>query len=170
MSAIVSGNVQSCGAPYPSSCVNGTRSFDTCSAGFIGCDTATNSCPFLFKDNASLQADVFGGLYGLGIAIGIIAICMFVIVRMVYRMMIDTPIEVIAKITNVNDYLLIIFGCGTTMCLGSSSVTEAIFNPALAYGIIESEKVSNIRYIYICIVEYTFFSDKISSNFQLYLN
>ncbi len=145
MSEIVSGNVQSCNAVYPVSCVDNFISYDTCSAGIVGCVNATNACPFLFKESSSLQSDIFGGGFiALIIAVGMIAVCMVGIVKMFYRMLIDTPVEVIATVTNMNDYVLILCGCVITLLLGSSSITEALFNPALAYGIIESEKVSVI--------------------------
>ena len=118
-----------------------------CSFGVIGCDFEPYSCPFLYGSRATLQGDIIGGgLVAVAIAIGIISLCMIGIMKMVYYMLIDTPVEIIAIVTNVNDYVLMLFGCCTTCIVGSSSISEAIFNPALAYGIIEVEKVSVFVY------------------------
>lgn len=100
-----------------------------------------------------MQGDVGGGFISLAIAVGIISLSMAGILKLFYRMLIDTPVEVIATLTNINDYVLIVLGCGITLLLGSSSISEAIFNPALAYGIIESEKVSH----FCSLPKYSFF-------------
>lgn len=124
---------------YPISCTDGD-----CTTGIIGCDLETNSCPFLYKSSTSVQSDIGGGLVALAISIGIISLCLVGIMKMVHNMLIDTPVEVMAIVTNVNNYVLMLFGCFGTFLVGSSSISEAIFNPALAYGMIEVEKVSII--------------------------
>ncbi len=141
MSDMVSGNVESCSAVYPVTCEDEIRSFDTCNFGTVMCDNKTGSCPFLFKESISPNADLGAGAIAIAMALGIIAVCLFCMVKLIRKMLIETPVEVILTITSINSYISMLLGCVATALIGSSSLTEALLNPFLSSGVVELEQV-----------------------------
>lgn len=141
MNNLVAGNISNCTSVYPVSCEDGNRSYETCTTGILGCNEDTGRCPFLFKETSTQQGDTNAGILALGIAFCIIAICLFGIGRIIRKMLVETPVEVIARITNVNNYFSMLSGCLSTVAIGSSSVTESILSPFLASGIFEIEQI-----------------------------
>jgi hypothetical protein len=129
---------------YPVKCEDGTRTFQTCITGIVGCNQDTDTCPFLFKETASQAGDISAGIIAMAIAVAIILVSIYCMLKVLQKMLIETPVEVIARITNVNNYIAMVFSSLVTLLVGSSSLTEAVFNPALASGIIEIEQVSII--------------------------
>ena len=142
MSNIVSGDIESCKSMYPVVCTNVTRTFDTCNVGIVACDENTGACPFLFKESATQQGDVAAGAIAVLIALVIIALTLFVMIKIIHRMLVATPVEVIHRMTNINNYVTMSLGCSVTILVGSSSLTESILNPFLVSGIVELEQVS----------------------------
>ena len=96
----------------------------------------------LFKESESIQGDISAGIIAVAIALGLIAISLFGMSRLIRSMLVETPIEVIARISDINNYTSMLLSTIITMLLGSASLTESFFNPFLAYGIYELEQVS----------------------------
>ena len=139
---IASGAVENCQSKYPVTCVNDVKSYGTCDVGILSCSAETGDCPFLFKASDTLQGDFSAGIIAIAIAIAIILLCTFLMTKLVRKMLVETPVEVIARITGVNNYVTIVVGCLSTIALGSSSLTESAVNPFLACGVVELEQVS----------------------------
>jgi ethanolamine transporter EutH len=123
-------------------CVNDTKTYGTCDVGILSCSAETGDCPFLFKASDTLQGDFSAGIIAIVVAIAIILLSTFFMVKLVRKMLVETPVEVIARITGMNNYVTMIFGCLSTLVLGSSSLTESAVNPFLACGVVELEQVS----------------------------
>ena len=56
-------------------------------------------------------------------------------------MLINTPVEVIAKLTTQNNYLVMFLGCGSSFLFSSTSLTECSIMPFVATGILEIEQM-----------------------------
>ena len=147
MSDIASGNVQSCQSSYPVTCDDiGNITFETCTAGMLSCNEDTGGCPFFFKAGATQQSDLFSAALVIAIAIVIITFSLFLMGKLIRNMLVETPIAVIARMTDLNYYVSMFLGCSSTLALGSSSLIESALNPFLASGVIEVEQVSGSRF------------------------
>jgi len=141
IASIASGEVDGCDAVYPVSCTDEFKSFDDCAAGMVSCDGVSGDCPFLFKAGASKQGDMSSGIIAMAIAVGIIFLSILGMVKLINRMIVETPVEVIARVTNVNSYVAMLLGCCFTVVVGSSSVAESVLNPFVASGVVELEQM-----------------------------
>jgi len=137
----MAGEVENCGAMYPVTCSDETVSFSTCSMGLIACDSGSGNCPFFFKDGASQKRDQLAGVMCLSIALGVILVSLFLMVKFINKMLITTPVEVIAKMTNHNASVFMLIGCGSGMLFTSASVAESSIMPFVATGILELEQM-----------------------------
>lgn len=145
MTNLAAGSVESCGSMYPVSCANGTKTYETCNVGILGCNKDNGTCPYLFKASASQQWDIIAAIITIAVALVMIAVCLFAMIIIARKMFLsETPVEVIASVTNINNYVSIVLGCLSTMLLGSSSLSESVLNPFLASGIIEIEQVGEV--------------------------
>lgn len=139
MSDIASEIVTSCTSVYPVECEDGVRTFETCDFGTITCDNKTGSCPFLFKESSSPKNDLGSGAIAIVMALVLITVCLFSMVKMIRKMLIKTPAEIIVAVTNMNSYISMLIGCLTTALIGNSTLTESLLNPFLSSGVIELE-------------------------------
>lgn len=131
----------SCNSAYPVTCVEDNATFETCTAGFIACNSANGRCPVFFHDGATMQKDMQYAALSMSIAIAAMLISLFGMVKLVNKSLINTPIEVIAKLSTHNNYALMLMGCGSSILLSSSSVTECAVMPLVATGILELEQM-----------------------------
>jgi hypothetical protein len=135
------GAIDSCTAEYPLSCKDDEESFSNCSSGLIACDPETDNCPLLFRSSASMKKDQFMGILAVFFSLSLIYVSLYLIVKLINRMLINNPVEVIAKLTAQNHYLIMLMGCGSGMLLVDTSVTECAFMPFVATGIFEIEQM-----------------------------
>jgi len=141
ISDIVAGNVESCNSVYPVTCEDGVKTYDTCDFGTIMCNNNTGSCPFLFGESDRPKVDLGSSAMAITIALVIIAACLFCMIKVIRKMLIETPVEVIVSVTNINGYLSMLFGCLVTALIGNSSLTESLLNPFLSSGVVELEQM-----------------------------
>ena len=137
---LVEGNIQSCGSAYPISC-EGSESFSTCSTGLIACNSNRDTCPILFNASSSLKKDQLLGVLGVFVSLGLMILSLTVLVKMVNKLLINHPVEVIAKLTTHNQYAIMFVGCGSGMLLGNTSTSESALMPFVATGILEIEQM-----------------------------
>ena len=137
---LVSGNIESCTSVYPISC-EGDESFSTCATGLVACDSDSDNCPVLFNSGASMKKDQLSGVLGLFISLSVIIVSLYLIVKIINRMLINNPVEVIAKLTTQNHYVIMLMGCGSGMVLVNTSTSESALMPFVATGIFEIEQM-----------------------------
>lgn len=141
MEAFILGDIESCEESYPVFCDGGNISFHTCNVGAIGCDEDTDSCPVFFRDGATHKSDLIRGTITLSIAIGLILLSLSGAILLINKMLMTIPIEVVAKLTNLNSTTSMISGCAVGLLLGNSSITESILTPFVGTGVVELEQM-----------------------------
>lgn len=141
MEAIVSGEINSCETRYPVFCDGGDETFDTCNAGLIACNENTRSCPIFFNNGATQSNDQVKGAITLLIAMVVIILCLYGMMFLIYRMLVATPVDVIARVTTFNAYLSMLYGCACGLFLGNASATESMLTPFVGVGVIELEQM-----------------------------
>lgn len=137
----MTGVVDSCESAYPVTCTDDNATFENCSTGFIACDSTSGRCPFFFHARATMQNDLQYAALSMSIAVAAMLLSIFGIVKLINRSLINTPIEVIAKLSTHNNYVLMFMGCGSSILLSSSSITECAAMPFVATGILELEQM-----------------------------
>lgn len=141
LQSIAGGAVDSCNTPYPVVCSNETQTFATCSTGIIACDVDTGNCPFFLKEESSVSKDQVSAGLAFVVALLAIFISTVMISKMNNKMLINNPVEVIAKLTTQNEYVIMFVGTGIGMLLADPSVSESSIMPLVATGIIEIEQM-----------------------------
>ena len=132
----------SCDAFYPVSCENpGDPTKDTCSAGLIGCDKATNECPAFFDPNANQHDDMVSGGVCFFIALVILVACLIGLVTILQKLLLGMSTRIIYKATNINGYLAILIGAGITLLVQSSSITTSTLTPLVGMGVLQLEQM-----------------------------
>jgi len=138
---VAAGDNNICNMMYPVNCTDGVESSGTCMEGIIGCDTDSGKCPLFFKDGADRPKDEMAAFITFAIAISAILFGLFGLIKLSNKMLINTPVEVIAKMSNQNPVVAMIAGCGSGIFFTSSSISQTILTPYVATGIIELEQV-----------------------------
>lgn len=137
----MAGAVDNCQANYPTACVNDEVSFQSCTTGFIGCDPESGRCPVFFHEGASMAKDMQWAALAMFIALATIMLSLWGIIGLVNKMLLNTPIEVIAKMTTHNNYVLMFLGCGASVLFNNSSIVETSILPFVSSGILELEQM-----------------------------
>lgn len=138
---IISGDMEKCSDAYPIVCQDGVRSYEACNTGLISCDPVSGFCPIFFKDGNDQLKDEIVAIITLGIAVCFILLSIFGMIKLINKMLMNTPLEVVAKLSNQNPIVSMILGCGSVFLLNSASITESCLMPYVATGIIELEQV-----------------------------
>lgn len=141
MEAIVSGEIGSCEESYPISCEGRDKTFDTCNTGLISCDESTGICPIFFSEEATQKSDQVKGAITLTIALLIITVCLYSMMFLIYKMLVATPVGIIARGSSFNVYVTMIYGCAFGLLLGNSSATESMLTPLVGMGVIELDQM-----------------------------
>ena len=132
----------SCEEFYPVSCENPSDpTKDTCSAGLIGCDKATNECPAFFDPEANQHDDMVSGGVCFFIALVILVACLIGLVTILQKLLLGMSTRIIYKATNINGYLAILIGAGITVLVQSSSITTSTLTPLVGMGVLQLEQM-----------------------------
>eukprot|EP00934_Nitzschia_sp_Nitz4_P000057 Nitzschia sp. Nitz4//scaffold316_size20630//13831//16335//NITZ4_008657-RA/size20630-processed-gene-0.27-mRNA-1//-1//CDS//3329547517//57//frame0 len=126
----------SCSSFYPIECINpDTPTFDTCpNVGLISCDPDSGDCPSFFDPSAGQKGDQASGLVVLIIGLVLTFLSLFSIVHVLSKLLHGVSLRVLYKATNINGWLLILFGTGLTLLLQSSSMTVSFLTPVVGMG------------------------------------
>lgn len=139
---IASGEAENCDSFYPTFCVNGTISKDTCEqVGLIECDKSSGKCPFFFQDNATQKDDEVAGGVCLFFSLVMLVICLIGLVTLLQKMLMGTSTRIIYKATNINPSVSILVGVGITLLVQSSSITTSALTPLVGMGVIQVEQM-----------------------------
>ena len=130
-----------CDDYYPVICDNDDVSYDTCTAGLIGCDEKTNRCPFFFQENATKKDDMVSGWVCLVLALFLLIFCLIGLVALLRKMLLGASHRIIYKATSINEYLAMAIGCAVTILVQSSSITSSALVPLAGVGIISLEQM-----------------------------
>jgi len=139
--AIISKKIGSCEERYPVFCEDSNETFDSCITGLISCDESTGHCPIFFSGEATQKSDQIKGAITLAIALLVITSCLYGMMFLIYRMLVETPVGIIARCSSFNTYVLMIYGCAFGLLLGNSSATESMLTPFVGMGIIELDQM-----------------------------
>ena len=137
----MAGTIDRCDSAYPVSCTEGDATFQTCTTGFIGCNSSSGRCPALFHEGGTMQTDFQYAALSMTIAIAAIMLSTFGMVKLINKVLINTPVEVIAKLSTQNNYVLMLMGCGSSILFSSSAFAECMIMPFVATGILELEQM-----------------------------
>lgn len=152
--AIISKKIGSCEERYPVFCEDSNETFDSCITGLISCDESTGHCPIFFSGEATQKSDQIKGAITLAIALLVITSCLYGMMFLIYRMLVETPVGIIARCSSFNTYVLMIYGCAFGLLLGNSSATESMLTPFVGMGIIELDQVKKecCHIVYCCMI------------------
>lgn len=133
----------SCSDFYPIQCEDPefpTKS--TCSqVGLISCDKSTDACPAFFQATATRSDDQMSGLAVFIIGLVVLFVCLFGMVYVLQKMLLQVSTRIIHKATGINGYIAILVGWGVTMVVQSSSVTTSTFTPLVGLDIVQLEQM-----------------------------
>jgi sodium-dependent phosphate cotransporter len=135
------GNV-TCGNFYPVTCIGGKETYETCKAGLIGCDSDTNKCPIFFQNGATQNDDIVSGWVCLIFSLFLLIGCLIGIVTLLRFMLLGASQRIIYKATNINGYVAMMIGCGSTILVQSSSITISTLVPLVGMGVLQLEQVN----------------------------
>ncbi len=130
-----------CDDIYPITCEDGIESYETCAAGLVGCNPENGWCPFFFKVGATRPKDEIVAALTTFIAVVCIGISLYGMIKLCNKLLINTPVEVVAKLSNQHPVVLLLSGCLSSMLFISSAITETAVIPFVATGIIELEQM-----------------------------
>jgi len=85
--------------------------------------------------------DVGGGIISLVIALVLLCGGLFCLTKLLHKIFIGKAKRVIAKATQINDYLALLIGIGITIIVQSSSVTTSALTPFCGIGLLTLEKM-----------------------------
>ena len=85
--------------------------------------------------------DVGGGIIGLIIALVVMCVALYTMVRLLHSLIMGQAKKVIMKGTNMNDYLAILLGLVITIIVQSSSVTTSALTPLVGIGVLPVKKM-----------------------------
>uniref|UniRef100_A0A7S2UJ46 Sodium-dependent phosphate transport protein 2B n=1 Tax=Attheya septentrionalis TaxID=420275 RepID=A0A7S2UJ46_9STRA len=134
------GNV-TCANFYPVTCIGGKETYETCKAGLIGCDPDTNKCPVFFQNEATQNDDIVSGWVCLVFSLFILISCLIGIVTLLRFMLLGASQRIIYKATNINGYIAMMIGCGSTILVQSSSITISTLVPLVGMGVLQLEQM-----------------------------
>ena len=82
-----------------------------------------------------------GGIIGLIIALVVMCVALYTMVRLLHSLIMGQAKKVIMKGTNMNDYLAILLGLVITIIVQSSSVTTSALTPLVGIGVLPVKKM-----------------------------
>ncbi|CAJ1342250.1 unnamed protein product [Effrenium voratum] len=85
--------------------------------------------------------DVAGGILGLTIALIVMCVALYVMVRLLHSLVMGQAKRVIMKGTQMNDYLAMLLGVALTLIVQSSSVTTSALTPLVGIGVLPVAKM-----------------------------
>ncbi|CAJ1421874.1 unnamed protein product [Effrenium voratum] len=85
--------------------------------------------------------DVAGGILGLTIALIVMCVALYVMVRLLHSLVMGQAKRVIKKGTQMNDYLAMLLGVSLTLIVQSSSVTTSALTPLVGIGVLPVAKM-----------------------------
>ena len=138
---LLSEDVETCNSNYPIVCEDGVQTYSACTTGLISCNEQNDSCPLFFEAGASMRTDQVKGAITLAVATVIVLLCFFGMMALLNKLIMSIPVEVIAKVTNANQYFSMLMGICVSILFGSSSITESALMPFIGAGIMELEQV-----------------------------
>lgn len=131
-----------CGDFYPIVCEDpDDPTYATCSqVGLIACNKG-GACPAFFQASATRRDDQISGTTAFILGLVILFICLFGMVAILQRMMLDSSTRIIHKATSINGYLAILVGMGVTMVVQSSSIVTSSLTPLVGIGVLRLEEM-----------------------------
>lgn len=131
-----------CGDFYPIVCEDpDDPTYATCSqVGLIACNSG-GACPAFFQATATRRDDQISGTTAFILGLVILFICLFGMVAILQRMMLDSSTRIIHKATSINGYLAILVGMGVTMVVQSSSIVTSSLTPLVGIGVLRLEEM-----------------------------
>ncbi|CAJ1402249.1 unnamed protein product [Effrenium voratum] len=85
--------------------------------------------------------DVGGGILGLSIALIVMCVALYVMVRLLHSLVMGQAKAVIKRGVNMNDYLAMLLGVALTIIVQSSSVTTSALTPLVGIGVLPVAKM-----------------------------
>jgi solute carrier family 34 (sodium-dependent phosphate cotransporter) len=136
---ISTGAVADCDEYYPVHCDGGTESYETCTAGLIACNKATNRCPAFFQVNGSKTDDLVSGYVCLVLSVAVLSMCLVFLVAVLRTLLLGASRRIVYKATKMNGILAVLIGIGVTVLVQSSSVTTSALVPLAGVGVLKLE-------------------------------
>jgi len=88
-----------------------------------------------------MQKDLQYAALSMTISMAAILLSLCGMVKLINKVLINTPVEVIAKLSTQNNYVVMLMGCGSSLLFSSSAFTECAIMPLVATGILELEQM-----------------------------